>query len=285
MAKINNARVSIVIPVYNEADRLEACLLAIGRQTMKPYEVIVVDNNSTDSTAQIAANFDFVCLMTEKKQGVTHARTRGFDAARGDIIGRIDADTLIPVDWVTQVQHLFADPELSAVSGSADYYDFILAPLVNAVDRRCRTYLAMALHGQLYLWGANMALRRSAWHDVKASLCVQAGLHEDFDLGIHLQRSGHKVGYAERLMASVSLRRIDTSFTAYVQYCLVCPQTYKHHGIKARFYMYPVLVLCWVTYLPGRLLYRAYDSDRRSFSYEKLLSAATARVDPSSNIV
>lgn len=285
MSKINNARVSIVIPVYNEADRLGACLVAISHQTIKPYEVIVVDNNSTDTTMRIAATFDFVHLITERKQGVTYARTRGFNAARGDIIGRIDADTILPADWVSQLQRLFTDPKLSAVSGSADYYDFVLTPLVNSVDRYCRSYLAKALQDQLYLWGANMALRRTAWRGVRTGLCAQAGIHEDFDLGIHLQQAGHRVSYAKTLVAGVSSRRVDTSFMAYVKYCLVCPKTYKHHAIKAGLYLYPVLVLCWVTYLPGRFLYRAYDVERRSFSLQKLLSAGTPRIDPTSNVV
>src|SRR4051812_42172740 len=99
--------VSIVIPVYNEADQLAACLQAIARQTVRPLEVIVVDNNSTDGTAAIAKRFPFVRLLTEKKQGVVHARNTGFKATRGGIIGRIDADTILPPTWVAQVQTIF----------------------------------------------------------------------------------------------------------------------------------------------------------------------------------
>jgi cellulose synthase/poly-beta-1,6-N-acetylglucosamine synthase-like glycosyltransferase len=56
--------VSIVIPVYNEADALAACLEAIAEQTIAPLEVIVVDNNSTDTSAAIAQGFDFVRLVS-----------------------------------------------------------------------------------------------------------------------------------------------------------------------------------------------------------------------------
>src|SRR5687767_9222428 len=108
-------KVSIVIPVYNEADRLAACLQAISRQKVMPLEVIVVDNNSTDKTRTVALSFPFVKLVAEKRQGVVYARDTGFNLAEGDIIGRIDADTILPPAWTDQVINIFNDLKISAV--------------------------------------------------------------------------------------------------------------------------------------------------------------------------
>jgi glycosyltransferase involved in cell wall biosynthesis len=91
---------SIVIPVYNEQCHLKACLDAIANQTESPDEVIVVDNNSTDRTLAIAESYPFVKILKEKKQGVLAVRTKGFNSARSSIIGRIDADTVLPPGWV-----------------------------------------------------------------------------------------------------------------------------------------------------------------------------------------
>src|SRR5689334_10679087 len=102
-------KTSIVIPVYNEAAQLGACLRAIAQQTVKPLEVIVVDNNSTDGTRAVAEAYDFVTVLEEPRQGVVHARSRGFDAARGDIIARIDADSILPADWLANVETVFGD--------------------------------------------------------------------------------------------------------------------------------------------------------------------------------
>ncbi|HPG37472.1 MAG TPA: glycosyltransferase family A protein, partial [Candidatus Saccharibacteria bacterium] len=97
-----NPRISVVIPVYNEAAALPACLEALAGQTAPPFEVLVVDNNSTDDSVLVAARYPFVTVLHEKRQGVLHARSLGFTAARGDIIGRIDADTEVAPDWIKQ---------------------------------------------------------------------------------------------------------------------------------------------------------------------------------------
>src|SRR5689334_13492261 len=97
---MSQLRVSFVIPVYNEAEQIADCLQAIAQQTVAPFEVLVIDNNSNDGTAAVAANFPFVKVLRERRQGVVYARDRGCNAAKGDIIARIDADTIISEDWV-----------------------------------------------------------------------------------------------------------------------------------------------------------------------------------------
>jgi len=62
--------VSIIIPVYNEASQLDACLSAIAVQGIKPFEVIVIDNNSTDDSLEVAGRYGFVKLLSESRQGL-----------------------------------------------------------------------------------------------------------------------------------------------------------------------------------------------------------------------
>jgi len=279
-------KISIVIPVYNECERLDACLRSIAAQSRAPFEVIVVDNNSTDGSAAIARSYPFVKLLQENRQGVVHARNLGFDAARGAIIGRIDADTVLPPDWTLQVSTLFqTEPAMSAVSGSAHYYDFALFRLADAVDNRLRQHLAHQLGATNFLWGANMAVRRSAWRQVRHIICADRAMHEDFDLAIHLQEEGLHVAYKAELQAGVSSRRIDSNFRDYVHYTMISPRTYALHKLRSRFHMYPVLVVCWTVYLPGRLIYRGYDPETGLFSLSRLFVDSTTRVDPTTNIV
>ncbi len=276
--------VSIVIPVYNEAEHLKACLEAIAAQSIAPLEVIVVDNNSTDGTAEVAAGFSFATVIKEKKQGVVYARNRGFKAAKGEIIGRIDADTLLPDDWVKKIQQIFTDKSISAVSGSAHYYDFALAGLADRLDMKLRGRLARKLGKDNFLWGANMAVRRADWQKVSYELCTAPQIHEDFDLGIHLEDHDLKVVYDQSLLAGVSSRRVDTSFRSFVRYSLVSPRTYAVHGLKSGRHMYPVLFICWSAYFPARLIYRSYNHETGGYSLSQLLSTTSSRVDPTANV-
>src|SRR5579885_2998873 len=108
---------SIVIPVYNEEHHIKACLDAIATQTVKPDEVIVVDNNCTDNTVKIAKTYSFVKVVPEPVQGRTAARNCGFNTATCDIIGRIDADSILLPNWVERVLVDFSDPTVSGVTG------------------------------------------------------------------------------------------------------------------------------------------------------------------------
>ncbi|MEO7363998.1 MAG: glycosyltransferase family 2 protein [Candidatus Saccharimonadales bacterium] len=252
-------RVSVVIPVYNEADHLAACLRALACQTVLPYEVIVVDNNSTDGSRDIAERFDFVTIVSELRQGVVHARSRGFDAATGDIIGRIDADTVLSADWTATVIELFDDQSLDAVSGAVIYHDLPWKSFLGWLDLSFRQWIANGMHREVFLFGSNMAVRRQAWQRVRTSVCASGGQHEDFDLAIHLHDNGAKVTFNRRLEAAVSLRRFNTGFGEYWRYVWLSPSTYSQHRRRSHFRMYPVVALVVCNYWLIKLLYKTYN--------------------------
>jgi len=248
--------VSIIIPVYNEEERIAACLDAIAAQTVAPLEVIVVDNNSTDTTVAVAQSYRFVRVITSHKQGVIYARTKGFDAARGTIIGRIDADTQLPADWVERLQRLFTD-EVDAVSGSIGYYDVPLKRLFDRIDLAFRSRAARLMGDRVFLQGANMAIRRSAWRAVRGHLCNKGGMHEDFDLAIHLSERGQQVVFAPELRAEISARCLDDDPLSFWRYATLNPSTYFQHHLKTGVHMMPAVVLILLFYVPLRALYRA----------------------------
>ena len=282
MFAINKALgVSIVIPVYNEEDSLNACLLAISAQTVRPYEVIVVDNNSSDNTVMIAKRFPFVTVLQERRQGVVHARNCGFNAARGDIIGRIDADTIISQDWVETVQLLFENDKLDAVSGSVRYEQVAWSRLITRIDLAFRRHFARRLGREVALQGANMALRRSSWRSVRSRVCLKSGLHEDFDLAIHLTKAGKMVRFDESLRAIVCNRRIESSLPDFYCYVMLAPRTYAKHGLKSGRYMYSAVVLSLISFWLLKLLYRGYDSETGRFYWRSMFTASqVVRVNP-----
>lgn len=280
-------KISIVIPVYNDADSLADCLQAIQRLDSKPLEVIVVDNNSTDKSYKVASEFRWVTVIKESKQGVVHARDCGFNAAQGDIIARIDADTILPKDWLAKVSQIMSsDKCLAAVSGSPDYYDFLFPRQLNYLDRIARSFLEGRLKDRLFLHGSNMAITKSAWNKVKKNLCRTSGIHEDMDLAIHLQEAGLKVGYDETLVAGISTRRLGNGFKDFVDYSLVSPRTYSYHGLKCQRYMYPIILFVWAAYAPAHIAFLSYDAEQGNFSWRNIKENKVneTRIDPTINV-
>ena len=275
-------RVSLVIPAFNEEDHLGACLDAIAAQSVSPFEVIVVDNNSSDATAAIAASYPFVRVIREMHQGLVFARDAGFDAARGDIIGRIDADTHLPVDWIATVQRLFAAKAAPhALSGSVGYYDIPLKQVVARFDLAFRQYIAKRLGRETYLFGANMAIRRDVWQAVRSDMCHARHLHEDFDLAVHLAEAGkYDVRFEPALFAAVSARCIDYTPRAFYAYALANPRTYAAHGLRSQRCMYGLIIFLIVMYLPLKLAYRMSDNAGRISAKNPLRPSYPAHASP-----
>jgi glycosyltransferase involved in cell wall biosynthesis len=278
-----NLKVSIVIPAYNEESHIADCLNAISKLNKTPFEVIVVDNNSTDDTAKIVEQFSFAKLVHEKRQGVVYARDCGFDLAKGNIIARIDADTLLPANWAGLVDRIFDDSKVQAVSGSFHFYDIGMSRILDTVEGYLRGWMArrMTKSERIFLNASNMAIRKSAWLKVRDHVCRVSGSHEDLDLALHMAEANLKVIYQAELKADVSARRIDSNFISLVMYALISPRTYRKHGAIEYIYMYPEIAIVLFFYPVLILAFKAYDMNNQKLSIRQLrLSRPATRVNP-----
>lgn len=97
--------ISIIVPAYNAAHTLAPCLAALEKQTIPrdQYEVIVVDDGSTDNTAALAARPGIHLIRCRQNRGAAAARNRGLEAARGDIVCFTDADCEPAPDWLEEL--------------------------------------------------------------------------------------------------------------------------------------------------------------------------------------
>ena len=110
--------ISVVVPVHNGANQIGACLEALSYQAIPrdTYEVIVVDDGSTDDTAQIVRRYP-VRLLSQTRQGAAAARNRGLSAAQGDLVLFTDSDCEPTPNWIEQMCAPFEDPQMSGVKG------------------------------------------------------------------------------------------------------------------------------------------------------------------------
>ena len=111
--------VSIVVPMWNAAATLDRCLDGILGQDAPPgsFEVIVVDNNSTDGSASLVRERQGIQLLSEPRQGAYAARNRGIAAAAGALIAFTDPDCVPRPDWIRRLKAAMADPEAMVVTG------------------------------------------------------------------------------------------------------------------------------------------------------------------------
>jgi glycosyltransferase involved in cell wall biosynthesis len=211
-------RFSVVIPALDEMDYLGATLSSLTAQDFTgQVEIIVVDNGSSDRTAELAARRG-ARVLHEPRRGVCVARQRGTAAARGEIVVSTDADTTHPTDWLTRLDRRFRDtPGAVAVAGPCRY----AAPLWWAAVFPPLWFAGLALVNRLcgwvgYLSATNVAFVREGFPGYDITL-TQGG--DEVDLLRRLRRHGHVV-WAPDVVVSTSSRRMNQglAYTILVSY-------------------------------------------------------------------
>jgi glycosyltransferase involved in cell wall biosynthesis len=270
---------SIIIPVYNEQSHLKTCLESIAWQTEMPNEVIVVDNNSTDNTVKIAQSFPFVTLIHEKKQGVLHARNKGFDTATGDILGRVDADSILAENWCANVRKIFLNGMIGAATGPVVYYDMPFRRAGFKIDKTIRQAIDKFNDDFPYLFGTNMALKRSVWQKYRNEFCKRKDVHEDLDIGIHLTKHNEHIAYNSKMVVGMSARRFDNNPKDFYRYISFYKSSFAHHGIETNTTKFAMATYIFAYFLlrPVRLM---YDDEKKGFDIRQLFATRQARKHP-----
>ena len=240
MRRPRSVTLSVVVPCYNEADTISSCLEGLISQDSFIDEIIIVDNNSSDTTvATIKAYMEKhqkITLLHEKKQGVQFARNTGLSAANSDVIARIDADTIVGKKWATALVDFYDTKihnNVGAASGQTHYFD-IPFPVITQFFTNLFTHLAnQKLADSHSIYGANMSLRREAWQQIRSDVCMRSGIMEDQDLGYHIIQAGFSTGYIAKAIAQVSGRRMRMSPLRYWRYNKQWWMTYENHGQHA----------------------------------------------------
>lgn len=202
--------ISVVVPAYNEEKYIRATLQSIfaNDYPREKYEVIVADNNSTDTTAAIALD-EGAGVVTCLQKGVAATRQTGFEAAKGEILVGTDSDTLVPSGWLTKINQIFTNEMIVAVTGTGNLDSRSLINRLLAKYLFPITMSALFLLGKKALNGFNFAVRAEAFNQV-GGIDKSLVSAEDVDLGIRLAKIG-KVVFEPKLTVVTSSRRIDQS--------------------------------------------------------------------------
>jgi len=187
--------ISVVIPAYNEEDNIAYCLDAFLRQTTKrDFEVILVNNASTDRTAEIAHKYSDklnLNVILDLTKGRGHARYVGFNNAKGEVILSSDSDTVVPDNWIETLASIL-DNNLNAVAvtGTCKVIDLDLKTnkrFNQLQPLSMRIYKIMRHH--YWLTGSNFAIRRDAYLK-SGGFNPRLNVQEDIDLSLRVSKVG-----------------------------------------------------------------------------------------------
>lgn len=228
--------VSVIIPVFNEEKNIKKCLESILNQEEKADEIIVIDNNSTDKTIDIVKKYKNIKIIKEKKQGITQSRNTGFNNAKGDILIKCDADTLLKKDFIKKVKITFSKnskkKNIAALSFPLSAHDFFLKEKTIFVF-----YLYMLIPRLILGYYPTIncyAIKKTAWEKIKNSLCQNdKEAHEDIDISLHLKEKNEKIYHDKKNVVLTSIRRIRYKpWSFFVDYTLLFFKMLKTHRIK-----------------------------------------------------
>lgn len=200
---------TVVVPVYNEQELISGCLDSLLNQTLdkEKYEIIVIDNNSTDLTAKIALEKG-VRVEKEFRKGYVHALRMGIEVSQTEYVAFTDADCRVPPNWTAKIlSHFTSDTEFVGVGGKLAFYD--LHPILDKAFQSV-LYFNQALPGN------NMAVRRDAVIRI-GGIDPGVNLTVDYWLTLKLRKVG-KLKVDKSLVVITSGRRFKSSFESNLKY-------------------------------------------------------------------
>jgi len=210
--------ISVLVPTYNEEKLIGRCLESVAAQSVPPGEIVVVDNNSTDSTVRIVEDFakqhpalPLQIVYERERQGCVAARETGWRATRGDVIVHIDADEVAPAGWMAKITKLLEErSELGAFGGAvrfenAPFSIYVIQVLYNTLYPG----LVRLTKGFPYLCGGMTVVRRAVLEAMDGYRGVGKNELEDYYLSRMAHQLGVKTAYFRSLYVFHSLRRYE----------------------------------------------------------------------------
>ncbi|MGH7850462.1 MAG: glycosyltransferase [Thermodesulfobacteriota bacterium] len=192
----DNPFISVIIPVYNGGGYIEECLRALGSSLYRSFETIVVDDASTDNTAEICRGFGAAVIGLERQSGPAAARNEGAKRAAGEILLFVDADVVVTENTLGQfADNFIGDPDISAAFGSYDD-----SPKAPDFISQYRNLLHHFVHQRSYgdadtFWAGCGAVRRKVFSELGGfdGDKYPAPSIEDIELGYRMRQKGYRI--------------------------------------------------------------------------------------------
>lgn len=214
---MKHPHISVIIPTKNEELLLPSCLASLTNQkTTVPFEIIIVDTNSTDKTPLIAKSFG-VRLIRERKKGKVYAFRHGAESAHGDILCFTEADCVVPNDWIETIAGYFVThPSVGTVCGIYTFrHTNRLQRFGTIIGHVMAHLLFYALYWHHSIRASNVAIRKSVYTKSGGFSLLYKELY-DVELSFRLSKFG-SIKILPRMMIETSDRRIRGRVLVYIR--------------------------------------------------------------------
>ncbi|HTZ76813.1 MAG TPA: glycosyltransferase [Stellaceae bacterium] len=190
-------RVSVVVCSYNADRTMEDCLASLEKLTYPDYEVIVVNDGSTDRTLEIAERFPYCRIISQPNKGLSVARNVGAEAATGEIVAYTDSDCVADPDWLTYLVATMERKGLVACGGpNFPPPENSLVPSAVAVSPGGPTHVLLTDDTAEHIAGCNMAFRRDVLLGLGGFDPIYRAAGDDVDICWRFQDAGYTIGYS-----------------------------------------------------------------------------------------
>ncbi|MGI8482196.1 MAG: glycosyltransferase, partial [Chthoniobacterales bacterium] len=189
--------VSIIVCSYNGANTLAECLESLGRVDYPAYEVILVDDGSTDDTREIAARFPAVRYVHQTNHGLSHARNHGAAIARGEIFAYTDSDCMADRQWLYYLLNTLLAGNYAGVGGpnvSPPAQNWVQACVAAAPGGPSHVLLTDTIAE--HIPGCNMAWYRWAFESIGGFDPEYHKAGDDVDFCWRVQQAGHQIAFS-----------------------------------------------------------------------------------------
>lgn len=193
--KINAPAISVVVCSYNGSATIRDCLESLIRVDYPNYEVIVVNDGSTDNLEQIVKEYP-VRLITTANMGLSNARNTGMMHSRGEIIAYIDDDAYADKDWLNYLSYAFTHSTHAAIGGPN------IVPPEDGIISKCvaaspggPTHVLITDEIAEHIPGCNMAILKKALTKIGGFDPVFRAAGDDVDICWRLQEAGYTIGF------------------------------------------------------------------------------------------
>lgn len=243
-------QLSVVVCTYNRAGLLEHALESLVRQTLAKdlYEIVVVDNNSTDNTFEVAEAFcrrySNLRYYFEPRQGLSHARNLGYQVVQGEYVAYIDDDCSVPEHWLAVAEEVIRRVSPAVFGGP--YFAYYTTPKPAWFQDRYGSHFhgdeARPLKEGEYLDGANIFFRRVLLHDL-------GGFSPDLGM------SGGRLGYGEETALQRRIRATKPEELLYYE-----PKLLVYHLVPSS-----KMTLRWIiraAFVGGRYYHLVFFGDK-----------------------